>query len=149
MQELLAAIKAALVSGISYARAQDIYITPSLELIPNGVKAPAFAIKDGPIACTEKVGGLLERELAVQVAVFAQIYKPEASVMGDAASGLKGVLELAGDVHGVLDENLLGIAGMLDAFSPSESASEPVGDESEMFQRKVIEYRYLKEEERP
>ena len=148
MKELLSAIKTALQQGIAYARPQDVYVTPDLALIPNGVKAPAVAIKDGPVARSELAGGMLNLALTVQVAVFAQILKPEASVMGDAAAGLKGVLELAGDVHGVLDENLLGIAGMLGAFSASESASESVGNESEMFQRKVITYTYTQEVER-
>jgi hypothetical protein len=147
MKTLLAAMKTAL-QGLSYVRPQDVYVTPSLELIPNGVRPPAIALKDGPVSRSELAGGMIELSLAVQVAVFAQVYKPEASVMGDAATGAKGVLELAGDVHGVLDENLLGVAGMLSAFSAAESASETVGDETEMFQRKIITYVYTKQEAR-
>ena len=149
MQTLLSAIKTALLEALDDLRSQDIYITPSLELIPNGVRPPAVALKDGPIARTEKVCGLWEVNLTVQVAVFARILQPEASIMGDTATEQKGVLELAADVHAALDQNLLSISGMLDAFSPSESESETVGDESEMFQRKVITYQYLKEEARP
>lgn len=149
MKELLAAIKAALLTGITYVRPQDLYITPSLDLVPNGVRPPAIAIKDGPIARTEKLGGLWEVSLAVRIAVFAQVLKPEASLMGDTSTSTKGMLDMADDVHTVLDENFLSIVGMLDAFSPSEGESELVGDESEMFQRKIITYQYLKEEDRP
>jgi hypothetical protein len=148
MQELLTKLKTALQGGLSYVRAQDVFVTPSLELIPNGVKSPAVALKDGAVSRSELAGGMIEIGLAVQIAVFAQVFKPEASVMGDASTGSKGVLELAGDVHGVLDENLLGIAGMLSAFSATESASETVGDETGMFQRKIITYVYTKQEER-
>jgi hypothetical protein len=150
MKAILAAAKLALQTGLSaYVRAQDVYVTPSLELIPNGVKTPAIALKDGAIARSEKCGGMWDADFTVQVAVFAQVLKPEASVMSDAATAQKGVLDLAAAVHAILDETTLGIAGMLDAFSPSESASETVGTEAEMFQRKIITYRYLKEETRP
>jgi hypothetical protein len=112
------------------------------------VRPPAIALKDGAVERSELAGGMIERSLSVQVAVFAAILKPEASVMGDAATGGRGVLEIADDVHEVLDENLLGIAGALSAFAASESPSETVGDESEMFQRKIITYTYTFQEDR-
>lgn len=150
MKELLAAVKQALQTGLAARlRPQDVYITPALELIPNGVKAPAVGIKDGPVRRSELASGMLDVDLTVEVALFAQVLKPESSVMGDPATGQPGVLDLAAEVHAILDENTLGIAGMLDAFSPSESGSETVGTEAEMFQRKIITYRYLKQEERP
>lgn len=149
MKELLTKLKAALQQGISYVRPQDVYITADLNLIPNGVMAPAFGLKDGPIRRSEKAGGMWEVVMTVQVGLFAKVLKPEASVMGDPASGQKGVLDLQKDLHALLDENLLGIIGMQAAFSPSEAGSETVGNESEMFQRKIVSYEFTKEEERP
>ena len=44
---------------------------------------------------------------------------------------------------------LLGtVAGMIEAFSPSETASELFGDEEETLQKKTVTYQYMKQEER-
>ena len=148
MKALLATMKTTL-QGLSCVREQDVYITASFELIPNGVRMPAVALKDGPIVRTELSGGMWERTLTVRIGLFAQVLKSEASIMGDAVSNQKGLLDLARDVHGLLDENLLSIAGMQAAFSPSETESETVGNETEMLQRKIVTYTYTQQEDRP
>jgi hypothetical protein len=128
MKQLLTAIKTELTNGLPGIRPGDVFITNSLELIPNDVRPPAVGIRTDRHP-QRKASGMWQVALTVRIAVFALVPKPEASVMGDAATGLKGVLELAAAVHTLLDQNLLGISGMQSAFSPAEGESEPVGDE--------------------
>jgi hypothetical protein len=143
MKALLAAIKAALLADEALGlRAQDCYVTPALEFIPNEVRAPFIALKDGDVTREELFSSALAETLSVQVCVFAHVLMPSASVMGDVPSGLRGVLDLCDAVHAVLDENLLGVSGLISAFCRSEGASETVGDEAEMYQRKILTYTY-------
>ncbi len=149
MKELLSAIKTKLQTDIDYVRSKDFYITESEELIPSSVKFPAIGIKDGPIDRKELAGGMIEIKLQVRIIVLVQLQKHEAAIMGDASTGKKGVLEMAQDIHDSLDEDLLNIAGMIEAFSPAETESETTGDEELVLQRKIITYEYTKEKERP
>lgn len=148
MKALIEAIRARLQSGLGYVRAADVFVTEDDNLIPEAVKFPAVGLKDGAIARTELAGGWWRVNPAVRLVVWVQLQKTEAGVMGDDASGQKGVLEIADDIHALLDQNLLGIEGMQGAFSPSEGESQFVGDEQLVLQRKVIEYRYELEEVR-
>jgi len=148
MKALLTAIKARLQQDLSYVRASDVFITEDEHMIPEAVKFPAIGIKDGVIVRRELAGGMLEITLNVNVVIWVKLLKDEATIMGDAATGKKGVLEIEDDIHEALDENLLDITGMQEAFSPEPSASELFGDETEAVQRKVVGYRYVKEEER-
>lgn len=127
-------------------RAADIFVTEDDSLIPDAVKFPAVGIKDGPIARTEDAGGYWTVSLDVRIICLVQLQKTEAAVMGDASTGKKGVLDMAVDVHAALDNDLLAIAGMQAAFSPAEGESEFIGDEQLVLQRKIITYRYEKEE---
>jgi len=148
MKELLTAIKTQLRQDLSYVRASDVFITEDENLIPEAVKFPAIGIKDGAIVRRDLAGGMWEITLNVNVVIWVKLLKDEATIMGDDATGKKGVLEIEDDIHESLDENLLDITGMQEAFSPESSASELFGDETEAVQRKVIGYRYVKEEER-
>jgi hypothetical protein len=149
MKALLNAMKTALQQGLTYVRADDVFITSALEFLPDGMMPPGIGLKDGTIVRRELISGMLEITLQVQIGVFVQVFKDEASLMGDAASHQKGLLEIVPDLHAILDENMLGIFGMQAAFSPSESGSEPVGNDTDLFQRKIITYEYVKEETRP
>ena len=130
-------------------RDKDIYVTPHLNFIPDSARPPCIGIKDGAAARTELAGGMLEVILAVKLVVYVQLYKPETVVMGDAAAGKKGVLEIVDDIHESLDENLLDIDGMEEAFSPADPEPELFGDEKEFLVRKMITYEYVKKEKRP
>ena len=150
MKALLTAIQTQLKTDLTYIRDSDIYITPHENYIPNQVRPPCVGIKDGAIIRRELAGGMMEYILNVAISVFVQLHKSEAAVIGDAASGKKGVLEIADDIHASLDENLLDITGMQEAVSdPTEAGSELFGNEEEGLQRKVIKFQYVKEEERP
>ena len=143
MQTLLAAIKTALQAGITQARDGDVFITPSLNFLPAGVKSPAIGIKDGAVTRKDQTCGVVEKTMQVQVAVFIQLQKPEAAVMGDASTSSLGVLAAIDAIEAVLTGNLLAISGMIDARPVAESASELfVNDAGAGWQTKNITYNY-------
>ncbi|RJX20294.1 MAG: hypothetical protein C4563_06445 [Desulfobulbus sp.] len=145
MKTLLAAIKAALQTGIAEARDGDIFITPSLNFLPAGVKSTlAIGIKDGPVARRDLTCGLVEKTLQVQVGVFVRLLKPEAAVMGDDSTSSLGVLEAIDAIETTLTDNLLSIPGMMFARPVAEAASELfVGEGGAAWQTKSITYNYI------
>ncbi len=148
MKELVLAIQTTLRSGISYVRDNDIYIAKHENIIPASVRPPCIGIKDGPIKRIELAGGEMEYHMWVKIVLYVQLMQDDASIMGD-ISGNKGVLDVADDVHALLDESLLGITGMISAWSPSETESEWFGDDQVTMQRTILKYDYEKEEKRP
>lgn len=150
MKELLSAIKSQLQTDLTYVRDGDIFVTEDENLIPDAVKFPAVGLKDGPVIRTEEMGGMMEYRMTVKILVLVQLTKPEAAIMGDTSTGKKGILDLEADIHEALDENLLSITGMQAAAAvPNQPESKVFGDETEVIQRKVISYEYVKETERP
>lgn len=150
MKELIEKAKAALQDKLEYVRERDIIETPSINFVPPGVKPPCVCIKDGPIKTEELAGGMMRWTMQIKLVVYVLILKKGASLMGDAGTGKKGVLEMAADVHAILDENLLGISGMTKAATvKNEPESEYFGDEKDGVQRKVLTYEYEKEGPRP
>ena len=149
MKTLVQAIQTQLRNDLNYVRDSDVFVTEDEALIPETCKFPAVGIKDGPVTRIELAGGMWEVALTVRLIAWVQLHKTEAAIIGDAAAGKKGVLEIAADVHSSLDENLLSIDGLQSAFSPSETESQFVGDEELVLQRKIITYQYTKEEVRP
>lgn len=151
MKTLLTAIKSQLQSDLTYVRDSDIFVMEDENEYPGeAVKYPAIGLKDGSVIRKELMGGMMEYTMTVKIVVFVQLSKSEATIMGDAASGKKGVLDVEADVHTSLDENLLGISGMQEAVpAANQPESDLFGDETEMVQRKIIPYQYVKEETRP
>jgi hypothetical protein len=149
LKDLLTAIQTQLRTDLTYIRDSDIYIAPHENYIPGQVRPPCVGIKDGAIVRKELVSSMLEVTLNVTIVIMVQLAKDEASIIGDAATGKKGVLEIADDIHTALDENLLDIDNMQEAYSPSEEASVLFGDEKEALQRKLITYQYIREGLRP
>lgn len=149
MKALLNAIKTQLQTDLTYVRDGDVFITPHEDFLPHDVKFPAVGIKDGSIIRAERMGGCMEYEISVSLIPWVAMAKPEASIMGDSATSRKGVLDVADDIHTALDENLLAISGMQEAFSPSESGSETLGSDTRLLQKKNITYVYRKEGNRP
>ena len=148
MKALLLAIQVKLRAGLSYIRDGDIYIAPHENYIPNTVRPPCVGIKDGRIVRHELPSGMWGVTLQVILAIYVMLAKEEATIVGDAASGQKGILEIAGDIHAALDENLLGISGMIEAFSPTESPSTLFGT-GPYLEQKLVTYEYVMEENRP
>lgn len=149
MKALLTAIESALQSGLDYVRDGDVFVTPDDNYIPEDVRFPAVGLKDGGISRMELPGGMLRVQMDVKIILYVQLAKNEAAIMGDAAGGRTGILDMADDIHAILDENLLSITGMQEAYSPSDQESLMVGDENETMQRKILSYRYVKEANRP
>lgn len=150
MKTLLTAIKARLQTDLTYIRDGDIFITPNLNIVPAGSRPPCIGLKDGPIRRVELAGSMMGYIMSVKIAIFVQLLKPEAAIIGDAATSKKGVLEITDDVHESLDENLLSISGMQSAVAaPNEPESDYFGDEKDGISRKILTYEYEKEEMRP
>jgi len=150
MKELLGAIKSQLQTDLTYVRDSDIFVTEDENMIPNAVKFPAVGIKDGPVQRIEMIDGMMEYCMTVKIVALTQLTKPEAAIMGDTSTSQKGILDLEADIHTSLDENLLFITGMISAVAlANQPESEVFGDETEVIQRKIIGYEYVKETERP
>lgn len=148
MKDLLLAIKTALQDGINYVQDNDIYVAKHENIIPPATKFPCIGIKDGAINRTELIDGMMEYKLQVKIIIYVRIMQSEASIVGNAA-GEKGVLDVADDIHAILDENRLGLSNIIFGWSAGETESEWFGDETSSLQRKILTYEYEKEETRP
>ena len=147
MKDLLTAIQTQLRTDLTYIRDDDIYITPHENYIPAQVRFPCVGIKDGAVARTELTRGeAVESDRAVSIIAYVNLAKPEAAVMGDTATGKKGVLDIINDIHDSLHANKLSLTGMSHAFCPGETGSELFGDENEYIQKKAVRYEYTQEE---
>lgn len=144
MQTLLVAIKSALQTRVSQVRDGDVFITPSANFIPAGVKSTlAIGIKDGTVTMKDLTCGVVEKTLQVQVIVFIRLQKPEAAIIGDPSTSSLGVLAAIDAIEAVLTDNLLAISGLIAARPVAESASELfVGDAGSAWQTKTITYDY-------
>ena len=146
MKILLAAVKSALQAGLSgTVRPSDVYITPHVNYIPRSVRMPCVAIAGNGAERTELIGGAHATMAKVMVVVYVDLAKEEAVIMGDAATGQKGLLDLADAVCSILDGNTLGVANVLWAQCHTESASELFGNETAMVCRKILDYDYTME----
>ena len=147
MKDLLTAIQTQLKTDLTYIRDSDIYITPHENYIPGQVRFPCVGIKDGAVARTELTRGeVVESDRAVLIIAYVKLAKPEAAVMGDDATGKKGVLDIINDIHDSLHDNKLGLTGMSHVFCPSEDPSDLFGEENEYIQKKAVRYEYTQEE---
>ena len=146
MKGLLTAIQTHLRTSMTYMRDKDIYITPHENYIPAGVRFPCVGIKDGDIDGTDCMGGGKESRMKVTIVPFVQLAKAEATIMGDAATGKKGILDVSDDIMGALNKNLLGISGLESASCKKSTGSETFGDDEEALQRKLITAIYEKKE---
>jgi hypothetical protein len=151
MKALINAIREVLQEKLTYIRTGDFFIAPHEDFIPRDVKFPAIGIKDGQILRSEGLDSSMEYTMEVMLIAWVAVHKPEASIMGDGGeeSLIKGVLDVADDIHDCLDENFLDIDGLIEAFSPSEAGSETMGADNQFLQKKKITYRYVIQGDRP
>lgn len=145
MHHLLPAIKTALeaITGV------DVFVTPDENFLPNNVRLPAIGIKDGAIRRAQGAGMTQMSTLEVKVIPWVFLAKAGASILGDASSSQPGIIALGDAIHTVLDDNLLGIAGVESAFSSGESGSTLGIMDAGDIVNKVITYTYEKQEDRP
>jgi len=144
MKALLTAIKSQLQEDLTYIRDSDIYVTEDERLIPEAVKFPAVGLKDGAIDYSVDTQGANEAgDLAVKIIAYVQLQKPEAAVMGDTATGKKGVLDIIADTKDSLRDNKLsGQAN--EVWLVSETESELLADEETAIQMKTLTVRYVR-----
>jgi hypothetical protein len=144
MKTLIAAIKDALQASndLDYVRDGDIYVTEDDLLLPESVRFPAIAIKDGAIAYRAATQSQENDSLLVKIIAYVQLAKPEAAVMGDSASGQSGVLDVVADIRGVLKGNRLG--GIVDSAWPESETESALLMESDGqgIQYKTLTIRY-------
>lgn len=145
MKTLLSAIKTQLQTSLKDVRAADVFIVPHINYLPGAARMPCVALKDGRITRSELTGGAIAETMWVAMAVYVNLRKEEASIMGDLSAGQKGVLELVSDIHTVLHQNMLAIPGMISAFCQDEQEAEMFGDDTAVVERKIINYQYDKE----
>jgi hypothetical protein len=145
MKALLTAIQTQLRTDLTYVRDKDVFISKDEALVPDAAKSPFVGLKDGAISRTRRPGGALEIEMTVRVVIWVKLQKDQAGIIGDSSASKKGVLDIADDIYSALNDNLLSISGMQDAFCPDETASEMMGDETEQLQRKIMDWQYLKQ----
>ncbi len=140
MKDLLLAIKEHLKndSTLDYVPDNSIYIACDENLIPSYAKMPAIAIKDGNIRNTQQLTKNYNQTAWVRVTCYQQILKEEESMIGT-----YGVLQMCADVFTSLIDEKLDIAGVMNVFPTDEEASQTIGDEREMIQKKTIVLQYV------
>jgi len=142
VKTLLTAIKSQLQDDLTYIRHSDIYVTEDERLIPEAVKFPAVGLKDGRIDY-EILGRAedLESILYVTIIAYVMLHKAESAIMGDTATGKKGVLDIISDIKTSLRFNLF--SGDFQEADPiSETESELLADETTAIQMKSLTMRY-------
>lgn len=151
MKELITAIETQLQgdANLNYIADADIFITPDEDIIPVTADFPALGLKDGPIRRIVLTNIKWEVHLFLYIIIYQLLTAGETPIIGQASPKIYGVLEIADDIHTSLNENLLLITGMEQAFSTEESESETIGYEDLVLQRKRITYEYVKTEVRP
>ncbi|MBU0665350.1 MAG: hypothetical protein KJ990_12515 [Proteobacteria bacterium] len=141
MKAEISAIKAVLQAGLSGIKSRDIYVTEDIRLIRATGGYPAIGIKDGTTNFDTEVSDQVEVVQTVTLAVYVQLFKPEAGIMGDTIQ--KGVLELAADIIVLLRNNDLG--GLADSSLPlSIGASELLTDGNLVIQMAPVVMQYTK-----
>lgn len=143
MKDLLNSIKTQLQTDLTYVRDSDIYVTEDERLIPEAVKFPAVGLKDGEVLYAIETGDQETDELYVKAIAYVQLQKPGAAIMGDTATGKKGVLEIIADIKASLNDEKF--SGTYESAIPvSEPESEFLADEETAIQMKSIIMRYTK-----
>jgi len=143
MKALIAAIKPELQADLTYVRDADIFITEDERLIPSQVKFPAVGIKDGPVRYTRATKSQEDQELRVKIIAYQELYKSEASIMGDTSTSKKGVLDICADVIASLKNNLFS-GEVHSAFPIAETESELLMDEQRAVVMKSVTMQYFR-----
>lgn len=143
MKDLLSAIKTALRAATTYVRDRDIYITEDVRLIRSAGGYPAIGIKDNGSTYTVETSDQEKETMGVVIACYTQLDKPEAAIMGDPATGAKGLLDLAADILLALDTTFSGQVDMSDT-SGGASPSELIIDERHAIQMLTLNIEYIR-----
>jgi hypothetical protein len=127
MKAELLASKTALQTALAYVKNRDIYITEDIRLIRSTGEYPAIGIKDGSTSFATLAGDQDDENFSITFAVYVQLFKPEAGVMGSGVK--KGVLDIAKDVIDTLRNNDLG--DLVESALPSaQGESQIINDDN-------------------
>ena len=151
MRELILAIQAALRNAVRlvYIADMDIFVTPDDNLLPIAIGFPAVGLKDGVIDFVFEDGRNQEINYNVDIIIYQLLQPGEISMVGQVTPKVHGVLEIANDIHHVLRDNKLSIAGMEVALPASEGAVEWMEGTDVSVVKKRITYQYKKLEANP
>ena len=144
MKSLLLAMKVALQSAeeLIYVVDADIFITPHEDIIPNDATFPCIGLKDGDIEREESAHKVIDEILEVDVVAYQLLKAGEITLIGNGET--HGLFDLISDIRSVLDYNELGLDNILRVYIPNELASDFMGAEDVVVQRKIVTYRYVK-----
>lgn len=127
MKAEILASKTALQTALTYIKSRDIYVTEDIRLIRSQGSYPAIGIKDGATGFSTLSGDQDDANFSITFAIYVQLFKPEAGVMGDGFK--KGVLDIASDLIATLRNNDLGEL-VESALPSSQGASEIINDDN-------------------
>lgn len=135
-------------NDLPYLRGSDVWVSPTVNYMPETVRMVGAGVVPGPELRIEKVGNLFGVTRTVNVALFVSMMKPEAVVIGDAVN--PGTTDITAAVDGVLHDNFLGLPAIESAFC--RTIGEPVvfGSKAQagrFIVRVVMGYQYESEEE--
>jgi len=144
MKEILKAVQAELRNRIGYVRSGDIFITADEDYMPNDVSFPCIGIKDGQTEKDFGMGGCADMKIQVLVMPVVNLLKREAALVGDGVK--KGLLDICSDITEILQDNLLGIDGMIlaDAALSQSPAQMVFNANYNMYFRKILKIQYEK-----
>ena len=132
MKDILSALKTAIPAGMSAIKGAHVVTDP--DYLPPAVRFPCVGLKDADDLFSEGMAQTESEKGTIQIYIYVQILKDEASIMGDGIN--KGVLELMKDLRTLLNWNNLG--GIIHhAYIPDVFASEiALSSENVFVQRK-------------
>lgn len=148
MKTIVTAIKTALrnATALNFVRDNDIFLSPTVNYLPTTASRYAISIVPGPERRQEKMGNILNSKPVVRVVLWVTLLGDEESVVGN--SGNPGILDFTETVDGVLDENLLGITGLENAFCSELSEPRVFGSKEQhgrFILQRILQYDYERE----
>jgi hypothetical protein len=147
MKTLIVAIQDALqgiYSDLNLKKEKAVYICVDDRITPPGVIPPCIGIKDGDTVREETFSDRIEIVYTVNIFVLCDLPKDEQKIIGNETKDKPGVLDMCYGVIQELDNNLLDIDGLYEAFCSDISASVAYGnvETGDFFQLKTLTYRY-------
>lgn len=151
MIELLLSIRDALrnAAGLAYIADRDIFITFDVTFLPFDAGFPAIGIKDGNVDFALEEGRAWEKTINIDLIVYQLLMPGDISLLGQAVPRVRGVLEIARDVHSVLFDNRFAIVGLESAVPLNERSVESLEGTDVALLKKRITYQYRQLGENP
>jgi len=143
MLELIKNLKTLLITGL---KTNYVFVVPDLNVVPQN-SFPCYLIKDGPISNVYGAASTVETTLNIEIAILQASKKSEPLITGDAST--TSILELAKNVHALLDRRLDLDMGLIACYCEKEKQTEYFMSGSAQFQRKVLTYVFKTQGLRP